>query len=499
MIGKVAATGSGFKGAMSYLLSGGKDNPDPNRVAWTATRNLLTDDPAFAPRLMRATATKSTRCKKPVYHLVISWRAEETPSRETMELVGDSTLADIDLAEHQIVYIAHRDTDHQHMHIIVNRVHPETGRAWHQGNDYKRIELSLHRQAMELKMQPVHGRFNNPEMFRDVPRQARDGEVQANIRHGKDRPLPQLSKQQIVGRRVLLGPAFENAKTWDELQRGLSTQGMRLTAKGQGLVLAGDDGFMKLSDMGKQIRLGLLEQRFGESFADYDQRREAEHQQDAPHQIDEAVLQPRPKDRADRDIPEKKTSPQHRHGEQRKPEEDDQGEEQHDFDEDLRAQQREEARQRREQRVASTPVAGAADGGQDDTPPNALFRDTTASPDRQPLETPRAAAFDELAAARGTHTLARAMHKMGIISDDQLKKSKDTLAEARDNLDPHLTLEEKMAQGVWEALKDKKPAHKPKEQSAADRQKAQAKEQLRQRRKKKRKQKRHDPEQEQDR
>lgn len=505
MIGQVVAIGTGFRGAMSYLLSGGRENPDPDRVAWTATRNLMIDDPDFAPRLMRATANQSIRCKKPLYHLVISWRQEENPTREDMEMVADTTLGDLDLAEHQVVYVAHRDTDHQHMHIVINRVHPETGRAWHRSNDYQRIELSLARQAQEMKLEPVHGRFNNPERFRDVPRRAPQGEVQANIRHGKDAPLPQFSKEQIVGRRVLLGPAFENAKTWDDLQRGLSEQGMRLVAKGQGLVLAGDDGFMKLSDMGKQIRLGMLEQRFGESFADYDQRREHEQarQEDVPaHKTLDgrpdptgAEIQPRRQKQphgtgATDDTP---TSTSHNSS---KPEQDNPAADRlKAYDEQDIERRREEARQRREQRVASKPFA-AADGGQDDAPPKALVQNNAAPPTEQPPENLRGTAFEQLSAARGELDLARAMHKMGIIGDAQLKKSRDELAAARKNLEPHLSLEEKMSQGVWEALKDKKPA--PKHQSEAQRKKAQEKERLRQlRKKKKRKQKRQDPEQEQ--
>jgi hypothetical protein len=41
MIGKVPAQGKSFRGVVSYLLLGKKNEPRPEWVAWTATRNLL--------------------------------------------------------------------------------------------------------------------------------------------------------------------------------------------------------------------------------------------------------------------------------------------------------------------------------------------------------------------------------------------------------------------------------------------------------------------------
>jgi hypothetical protein len=46
-----------------------------------------------------------------------------------MERAADSYLKHMGLDEHQAVYAAHNDTEHAHVHIIVNRVHPETGKV----------------------------------------------------------------------------------------------------------------------------------------------------------------------------------------------------------------------------------------------------------------------------------------------------------------------------------------------------------------------------------
>lgn len=53
--------GSSFKGAASYLLAGhiGEENPD--RVAWSATQNVGTEDIRIAAKIMRASRGRYAR------------------------------------------------------------------------------------------------------------------------------------------------------------------------------------------------------------------------------------------------------------------------------------------------------------------------------------------------------------------------------------------------------------------------------------------------------
>lgn len=141
MIGKVPKAGRGFRGLVSYLLDGAKADKDKApRVTWAETRNLISDDPDQAPAIMRMTARQSARVKSPVYHLVISWHKNEGPTEYLMREVADTTCSDMGLDEYQRLYIAHHDTEHRHVYIVVNRVHPETGKAWRNSHDYRVIE-----------------------------------------------------------------------------------------------------------------------------------------------------------------------------------------------------------------------------------------------------------------------------------------------------------------------------------------------------------------------
>src|SRR2546426_12824600 len=104
----------------------GRSGEEPERVAWTVGRNLGTDDPEVAAALMQATANANLQVEAPVYHLTINFDPADPVTPEEMQVVVDRVLADLGLAEHQALMVAHRDRTHPHIHVMVNR---EIGRA----------------------------------------------------------------------------------------------------------------------------------------------------------------------------------------------------------------------------------------------------------------------------------------------------------------------------------------------------------------------------------
>lgn len=265
MIGKVVRPGKGFRGLINYLLLGDKDDPDPSRVAWVELHNLLAKDPLLVPAVMRATASKSERVKVPVYHYVISWHANEAPSEDVMRQVARTTCDDIGLADYQKLFVAHHDKSHRHVHIVVNRIHPETGVAWRTSKDYAKIELSLRRQSEDMGLALVPGKHSDPKR-KPQTRRAKTGELQKARREGRGDPRPHWSRDKIAANRESLRDIFAAAHDWSDLCRALVARDLSLEFKGQGLVIADADGTMKLSSLGKDIRLKALEDRFGEAF-----------------------------------------------------------------------------------------------------------------------------------------------------------------------------------------------------------------------------------------
>ena len=76
---------------------------------------------------VRATGRK---LEKPVFAFSVSWHPEQKPDKAHMLADTAKTAAAVlDLAEHQTDFICHNDEPQPHIHILVNRVHPETGKA----------------------------------------------------------------------------------------------------------------------------------------------------------------------------------------------------------------------------------------------------------------------------------------------------------------------------------------------------------------------------------
>src|SRR6266705_3708319 len=158
MIG-VSSSNKSFR-VLARYLSEGRTGEEQNRVAWVASRNLPTDDPELAARIMRATAGQNVRVKEPVYHLALSFDPGDAVDRAAMERVADRVLETLGLQEHQVLIVAHADRGHAHMHLMVNRVHPETGKVWSRWQDYPAIQRVLREEEEAFGLRRVPGRFS---------------------------------------------------------------------------------------------------------------------------------------------------------------------------------------------------------------------------------------------------------------------------------------------------------------------------------------------------
>lgn len=168
--------GHSFQGAGQYYLhdkalerANGKKPREylttSERVEWTKTLNCVNDDPELALIEMIATARSQQQLKaaaglapggRPtdlsVKTVSLSWHPDEEPTREEIEAAALSYLQKMGWHEHQTLLVAHNDTPHDHVHMIINRVHPETGRTLNDWQDQRRS------QQWALEYEREHGR-----------------------------------------------------------------------------------------------------------------------------------------------------------------------------------------------------------------------------------------------------------------------------------------------------------------------------------------------------
>ncbi len=169
MVPQINDRGRSFKGVTAYLLHD-KQAETSERVEFTATRNLPFEDVERASKFMAWTdinsetlkdnyalaqgmdAPKSGRPRDAgaVLHCSLSWRDDQEPSREHMTQAADDWVKNEGWSEHQYYLVGHNDTDHAHIHIVINLVHPVTGKIADQSNS--KLKSDRHANEYEHEM-----------------------------------------------------------------------------------------------------------------------------------------------------------------------------------------------------------------------------------------------------------------------------------------------------------------------------------------------------------
>jgi hypothetical protein len=122
-------SGSSFKRLLNYLTM--ELDPDTGKTLLRGdvvmSYNLVGIDTAAAE--MKGVESLNPRCNDAVFHYELAWPPGERPSRAEWIDSASYTLNQLGFKEHQYVFVAHDDKKHFHIHVMVNKVHPETYRA----------------------------------------------------------------------------------------------------------------------------------------------------------------------------------------------------------------------------------------------------------------------------------------------------------------------------------------------------------------------------------
>ena len=243
MIPRVALRGHSFKGAGQYYLHD-KGAETSERVEWTHTHNLVTNDPEKAFRYMAWTAMNAEQLKAnsgvartgrkatagPVYSFSLAWHPEQKPEKEEMMRGAFDTLEGLGLIEHEAVMVAHNETEHPHVHVICNLVHPETGKRAIPSYDY--LTLSNWAEDKEIEGGKIYceQRVKNNERRR---REAKKDRELALIKH----------RSEKAARAQEIKELYERSDSGKAFRAGLEEAGYAL-AKGdkRGYVLVNESG-----------------------------------------------------------------------------------------------------------------------------------------------------------------------------------------------------------------------------------------------------------------
>lgn len=130
------------------------------KVGGVRVTNCHSTEPVAATLEIMATQALNTRSKADkTYHLVFSFPPGEQPPLDVLHAIEDELCASIGMADHQRISAVHIDTDHLHVHVAINKVHPQTYRNVEPYYDHKRLMEACDRLEVKYGLQPTsHGR-----------------------------------------------------------------------------------------------------------------------------------------------------------------------------------------------------------------------------------------------------------------------------------------------------------------------------------------------------
>ena len=237
-----------------YMLRGKGEE----RCTWYMSGNLegldRQEDAELAIEVMEVLQQGNVRAKgNKTYHLVISFHPEDRRlAPAELEDVVRRAVRAAGLGEHQYIAVRHSEQEHEHLHVAVNKIHPETLKIHH---PYRAIpafqalasileqELGLHR------VDRTRGRSEN--------HRARDFEAHRSI-------------ESFSGwARRTIGDAMghDRIASWPALHEELARFGVRMVRRGNGLAIVDatrPDLACKASALGREWSKQRLCERYGE-------------------------------------------------------------------------------------------------------------------------------------------------------------------------------------------------------------------------------------------
>jgi len=230
-------------GLASYITNPQTQNRVEKCVAHGG-RNFVSEDIRGMQAEMLALAESNIRSGDPIEHFVLSWQEGEQPSRAQIEDAVEIWAKEMQVENLQMIWGAHANTDNFHLHLMLNRINIQTGKAeqitggWYMDSSAKAALAVENRQGWAPEK---NARFVEVE----------EGVVISAGREESDNKLAPV-------RQVL-----ENAKTWQDLHGGLKKLGAAFETKGSGANLKIDGEDVKPSAVSRKASFKKLESRLG--------------------------------------------------------------------------------------------------------------------------------------------------------------------------------------------------------------------------------------------
>jgi len=263
--------GKGFGPVLRYLLRVDARGPAPSRPTPESGDLHLAEEPywsveenvhAYADDVAQIFDHQAYRCRSlgrlrgnPVYHVAINWMEGEHPTVRQAERASEHVMQALGFGECQAVWSIHRDTDNDHVHLVINRVHPTklTAISVPRG-DYFVLDRCMRELEMELGFARAQGPYitvDTAEGPKIVRMSRAEREARGLLRNGQG---PRISPRAERAERNLAAASFQRwvtgapsaalhrgvtarGATWEQAHGLLAEFGCVIQPKGSGMVV----------------------------------------------------------------------------------------------------------------------------------------------------------------------------------------------------------------------------------------------------------------------
>lgn len=237
---------SDYGGLLAYLL-----NPQnkTERVGMVTVTNCRSADANMAALEVLNTQAQNRRSlDDKTYHLMVSFRAGEEPDELTLKQIEEQLCIALGYGQHQRVSVVHHDTDHLHMHIAINKIHPIKHTIHTPRRDYKTLATTSAKLEREL------GLLVDNHKSDKCTAEGRAADMEHNA--GIESLLGWIKRECWA--------ELRQAQSWPALHQIMRDHGLRLHLRANGLAITANDGAtIKASSLDRSFSKANLETTLG--------------------------------------------------------------------------------------------------------------------------------------------------------------------------------------------------------------------------------------------
>jgi hypothetical protein len=265
IVKKVKSQGGSKSARVKNLTDYITDERKKDKVTHIGSQGFIGDSLICQQAEMIALANDAPKSTNPISHWVMSWKEDEKPSTAQVDQAISILLEELELKDHQAIYAVHQDTDNIHVHLVVNRVHPDSLKVIKSGGGF---DIDLAQKAI-AKIEDLQGW--QPEQRGRY--QVIDGKTQ-RIQHSPRSVKEPGQRQQLIevhqgiksAERIAIetgADLIRTAHSWEDLHNSLADRGMRYEQYGTGAYLYVGETKLKASSAGRDCSLPQVQKRLG--------------------------------------------------------------------------------------------------------------------------------------------------------------------------------------------------------------------------------------------